>query len=176
MATVPSPRTWAVGELLTAAKLNTDLRDGINFLLNPPRALITDPTPTSISGSTMTTLSWGSEEYDNDGGHSTSSNTSRYTVQTAGRYEYLANINWTQTGAGNREVYVRKNGTTDLRIAYTNNPSTGTWTSTIQCHGDSLLVAGDYLEVRLFQNTVNTASVSNGADRTFFKVAWIGTT
>ncbi len=37
MATVPSPKTWVALEDVTAAEMNLELRDAINFLLSPPR-------------------------------------------------------------------------------------------------------------------------------------------
>jgi hypothetical protein len=53
-ATWTAPKTWATSELVTAALLNTHLRDNLEFLLKPPSASQdydngTDPTTTSTS-------------------------------------------------------------------------------------------------------------------------------
>lgn len=151
------------------------LQTQIDYLTNPPRALMNSPTPTSIPASIFTVLGWGGEDYDNNNGHSTVSNTSRYTVQTAGRFEYLAYISWSIPAAGQREVYVRKNGTTDLRVSYVSTAS-GSVQGSMICQGDALLIVGDYLEVRLYQATSGSGGVDSSSGSTFFKVKWIGTT
>lgn len=87
MATVPSPRTWAVGEYVTAARLN-DVRDALNFkLTNYPHCHVYDGTGITMTNATATLVTWDSEVYDNDTMHSTSTNTSRITFTTAGLYQ-----------------------------------------------------------------------------------------
>lgn len=110
MATAPSPRTWAVGELLTAAKLNVDLRDGLNFLLAPPLAVLRPTSAQSgLTAGGYTALQFAAEDIDSDGGHSNVTNNTRYTSQTAGWYQCsgTAGINGNFYG-----IAIRKNGTT----------------------------------------------------------------
>ncbi len=45
------PRTWAVGELATAAMLNTHIRDNLDWLKTPPQAVTTLPNTLSITSS-----------------------------------------------------------------------------------------------------------------------------
>ena len=84
MATIPNPRTWGATEAVTAAKLNTDVRDGYNFLLATPRAVMRKTANQSIPNATLTAVTWDLEDVDTDGGHSNVTNNSRYTAQTAG--------------------------------------------------------------------------------------------
>lgn len=87
MATVPTNRTWAVGEIVTAARLNA-LRDSLDWSQGDfPRCHVYDGTGITMTNATATLVTWNSEVYDNDTMHSTSSNTSRVTFTTAGLYE-----------------------------------------------------------------------------------------
>lgn len=97
MATLPSPRTWTVGELLNASKLNVDLRDGLNFLLAPPLAIMRQTSNQSVGATT--TLVYGAHDIDRDGGHSTVSNTDRYTAKTAGWYQVTGLISLSSFGS-----------------------------------------------------------------------------
>lgn len=174
MATVPSPRTWAVGELLTAAKLNTDLRDGLNFLLTPPRALLHKSANQSISDSVWTAVTWNSEQYDSDGGHSDSTNNSRYTAQTAGWFEFYAEIMFGNASGGDRGARFLKNGA--------GNPfgehviGSATTTAGAGIHGWALLSVGDYVETFAYQNSGGSLIVGATFDNspTYMTAKWIG--
>lgn len=60
-------------------------------------------------------LNFGSEYFDSAGGHSTTTNTNRYTATVAGKYALSCSIN-VRCGAdtGNFEAYFRKNGSTGI--------------------------------------------------------------
>lgn len=112
MATVPNPRTWTSSEQVTAAKLNTDIRDSWNFFKARPFCLLGKTADTSITISTLTAIPWDVELKDSDGGHSNVTNNSRYTAQTAGWYSvrcstflFRADFSWV-------DLTIRKNGTT----------------------------------------------------------------
>jgi hypothetical protein len=92
MATIPATRTWAVGEIVTAARLNLELRDALDFLLNPPACHVSDGTGVSLVNSTATLMAWDSEQFDTDGMHSTVTNNSRITFVTAGTYCVKINL------------------------------------------------------------------------------------
>jgi hypothetical protein len=174
MATVPSPRTWTVAELLTAAKLNTDVRDSINFFLNSPRALMQRSGTQSITTGTWTTVTWDSEQYDNDGGHSDSTNNSRYTAQTAGWFELSALIIPNNGGTYDRGVRFRKNGTGnpfgELVLESMND------NSIVFSQAWVLLSVSDYVEVQVFQNLGSTIGLVGTLDSSpsYWSVRWIG--
>lgn len=172
MATVPSPRTWTVGELLTAAKLNTDLRDGLNFLLSKPFAILGKTANQTIaSGSAM--VSWDSETIDRDGGHSTSTNNSRYISQTAGWYQVVAALAWT-AGSGQIQATVYKNGSLlSPSLLDFDVPSAAAAVNTVV--GFAFLSVADYIEVQGFNGGGSRDVVASTSNATRFCVEWATT-
>lgn len=112
MATIPTAYTWTVGELVTASKLNSYLRDAISFLLAPPSALLKRASDQSVTGSTTTSVGWDAEAQDTDNAHSTVTNNDRYTCVTAGLFASHVSIPWAGNITGARELNFQVNGTT----------------------------------------------------------------
>lgn len=187
MATIPSPRTWASGDTVFASYFNSDVRDAQLFLLNRPRVKVYDSTGVSIQNSDgETLLTWDTEEFDTDGMHSTSSNTSRLTAVTSGVYEIILHIDWQPLNAANggtRWVTIQKNNSGGVTMATANEiaadainvlPNDGN----IQASHiiiQHFLTAGDYVEA-VVRNTASTARSTNGGTdpQTFFAARWIG--
>jgi hypothetical protein len=92
MATVPGTRTWTAGERPSASLLNTELRDSLDFLLNPPACHVYDGAGVVLTNATSTLITWSAELFDTDTMHSTSSNTSRIVFTTAGTYCIKINL------------------------------------------------------------------------------------
>jgi hypothetical protein len=115
MATLPTPRTWTVGELLTAAKLNADLRDGLNFLLRPPLCILELNHSQSIPYNNDTIINLDYERVDTDNGHSTTTNPERYVVQTAGWYEIIGRVGYDFNATGGRSAIIYVNTTDWMR-------------------------------------------------------------
>ena len=72
------------------------------------------PNNQSLSNNTYTVITWDSEDFDTDGYHSTSSNTSRITIPSgkSGKYLFNGGIYFDNaTGTGFRELALYKNGT-----------------------------------------------------------------
>lgn len=112
MATVPSETTQVAGTVLTAATWNSNVRDAINFLIAPPLAVLKQTTAQSTTSGSWTAILLDSEDIDRDNGHSTTTNTSRYTCQTAGWYHADYNLDWSNaSSAGIRGVSHAVNGT-----------------------------------------------------------------
>ncbi|YCK35184.1 hypothetical protein ACNF49_14175 [Actinomadura sp. ATCC 39365] len=170
MATVPVPRTWTVGELLTAAKMNVDVRDSLNFLLAPPLAVLTKTGIQSVTSGTLTAVTWPTEQVDRDGGHSTSTNTSRYTAATAGYYTFH---HWNEWGlastSGYRRVLFRLNGSTYTHQDGRTSPTTA---AVSHLSGMVFMSVGDYAEVIVDQNSGVSLDLSSNAR---WDVAWTST-
>lgn len=94
-----APATWG-------DQINADLES----LIEPAQALVYNSTVQAITDTTDTTLLFDSEVRDNDGIHSTSSNTGRLTCQTAGVYDIWCSGSWELDAAGVRVLMVYKNG------------------------------------------------------------------
>lgn len=90
MAAIPVMRTWAAG-LLSASHLNIDMRDTLNFMLNPPMAIVRREKPPDVilsNGPWDDTLGsrikFDTIVRDTDGGWNSDEN--RYYAQTPGWY------------------------------------------------------------------------------------------
>lgn len=143
MAVIPAPATFVAGTAPTDVNLNS-LRDGINFLLNPPRVLLTNSAAQSVaSGGGGTSLTFDTEVYDTDAMHSTAANTDRITINTDGTYMVSMSARTQFNSAGpTRQMRLHKNGAV---FAYS-DPAAAL-TLDVPC------VAGDYLQAVVYQNS-----------------------
>lgn len=153
MATLPNPRTWAASELVTAAKLNTDIRDAFNFFKGPPFAELRKSSPTTITA--FTAVPWDVEVKDSDNGHNNVTNNTRYTALTAGYYHFLVKIMWNQalsTQAQWCDVAYRKNSSIDFcRSSYFTHSSVFEGIQITE--GYMVMAVNDFVEV--FANPIN---------------------
>jgi hypothetical protein len=76
MATLPSFRTWTAGEIVTAAYMNSNVRDAGNFFLSWPVFEGRQAVAQSFTSGAPTALLIDTEDIDTDNGHSTVTNTS----------------------------------------------------------------------------------------------------
>ncbi|MEU4578921.1 hypothetical protein [Nonomuraea sp. NPDC023979] len=172
MAIVPNPRTWGSTELVTAAKLNADVRDSFNFLLAPPRAALKKSSLQDIPSNAETAVTWDVELYDSDNGHSNVTNPSRYTAQTAGWFCITANVHWYQvTEVGMLECVLVKNGNTATRQSRADLFPTGTDGFVHFLCGHVQMVVGDYVELRVYQEQGATKQVDSVDTR--FDIRWV---
>ena len=132
----------------------------------------------SISDSTDTAVTFptasSSEPYDTDTFHDGASNTSRMTIPEDGKYHIDAGVEWQSNATGVRAMWLAKNGAaTEYAKDRELNPTAGAQAHT-QLSTDLDLVAGDYLEVMVRQNSGGALNV-NGADRnTYFNIHRLG--
>ena len=124
-----------------------------NASYQPPASavLATNSTTQTVNTGSTTTLTFDSERYDSDGLHSTSSNTSRLTFPTAGKYTVKVYVNVAANASGYRYTDVRLNGSTVIAIDTRTAVTTDTGGGSLVFDYD--FSAGDYIETRLFQNS-----------------------
>jgi len=156
--TVHNPTSGAVAP----ASWGDAVRDNFEYLADPPSCSVFHNTTQNALNNTMTVLSANSENYDNNGMHSTVTNTSRITIQTAGRYELNCVVNFNGAGSGSpsaRLVEFYVNGTTSYGAGQI--PDAGT-AATTQMYGSRTLtlIVGDYVEVRVRQQSGVTVAVT----------------
>lgn len=115
-------------------------------------------TAQSIPDVTYTTIEWESEEYDDIEGFDLVTSPTRFTVPVGqdGLYLVQAGTSWESSTSGGCGLVVRKNGVGGLvfnRADYTQG----------HVHVDVVvkLVAGDYLEVQVFQDSGLAKGVPN---------------
>lgn len=140
-------QTLNTGDILTAAAM-TQVRNNDEFLIDPPACSVFNSAVQSITNNTLTALTANSEFFDNAAMHSTSTNTSRITATTAGRYEVCAAVNWAASATGERLLEFFVNATT--RYGAGVYPAPATVAQTVGSRTITL-AAGDYVECRVRQ-------------------------
>lgn len=186
VAPLPSvPRTWTADDLLTGdsadageVPLNVHLRDVLDFLRYPPVCRVDSAgTSQTLPSGAWTSINMPTETIDNYGGHSTSSNTSRYTVQRAGLYYVYGLAAVTDPGSptGFRASRLLVNGTTAYAGTSCHpDPSSVLGTAVPVC-AHLRLAAGDYVELQMFHTQGSAISVKTGAgDASRLIAVWRG--
>lgn len=172
------PATVVTGEFVDAADWNA-MVETFQFLASPPGCRVYHDTTQSVSDITETTLSFNQERFDVGGMHSTSSNTSRITINTAGVYvvsfscEFASAIDYLCLYS-----LCRLNGTTVIGRSPTYRHDSGDGSSAATSFSFlHKFAAADYIEVRVYQN--NGANVARNVLSTSqfspeFAAHWVG--
>lgn len=148
--TIHNPATGTVAP----AAWGDVVRDDLEFLIDPPACSVFHNTTQSLVTATLTVLSANSEFFDNDAMHSTVTNNSRITIQTAGRYLVLGVVRFATSGAGNaRLLQFLVNGTTQYEVQQVGGTSTAARDTLLSGSRLIVLAAADYVEVRARQDT-----------------------
>lgn len=148
MGTVPTPARPGAGTVLLSAETDS-WADALVFALKPPACRAYNNAVQNIPASTASTIIYGAEEFDqvqagDAGMHSTSVNTDRITIPTAGRYDIVAVISATM-GLWNAQVYKSGVGipTAFGAGSFGGQQDTATIIDSVQC------AIGDYIQVLL---------------------------
>lgn len=175
--TVPASASEAPGNFLTGALWNAQVKALTDFVTGAPSAQLYASTAQSVpDGTGATILALDSEVWDSDGGHSTTTNTSRYTVQVAGKYLVLGTMTFGNNTSGIRGVGINVNGNSvrGSTVQSTTLPTANTWVgqanTVIQC------AVGDYIEMYCFQTS--GAALSTNPSTKFgpaLVVLWVST-
>ena len=172
---VPTPRTFTVGETEVGSYLNS-LRDALNFLLNVPFAVLTQSATQTVTNATWTALTFDQSTVDSYGGHSNSTNNSRYVAQVAGWYQVSGVAAFATNGTGGRGALVARNGT--------HMPGSGSLVGTVAanpCVAPSgtfpvFLNVGDYVEIDGFQSSTASLATTSSTDLSCsMTVIWVHT-
>ena len=170
---VPSPRTFVVVETETASYLNS-LRDALNFLLNVPACFVTQSATQSLTSSAWTALTYDQSVFDSYGGHSNSTNNSRYTAQVAGWYLVFGCACFAANATNQRGAAVAKNGTRIQGAAGFTQTTSLLSPATPSPPTIAFLNAGDYVEVQAYQNSGGALATASGTDLdSSMTVVWI---
>ncbi|MFD0393322.1 hypothetical protein ACFQ3Z_15940 [Streptomyces nogalater] len=113
--TVPVIAAEAPGTYLTGALWNASVKAMGDWLMGSagngaPRFRAHQSTAQSLADNTWTSLTLDTEDYDSDNGHSTTTNSSRYTVQVAGTYLVIGSVGLVANATGARAVRLTQNG------------------------------------------------------------------
>lgn len=177
MATLPVFRTWVAGEIITAAYMNTNIRDAGNFFLSWPVFEGRQTVAQSMASGSISLILYDIEDIDTDNGHSTVTNTDRYTPQTAGRFQLGGKVSFAANATSFRQALLLKN---NAQVGGGDNvlpPVSGvshrmnTPTMTLYANG-----SGDYFQIGAGQSTggaLNTSVVA--AEQSIMSVRMVGT-
>ncbi len=178
MTTLPVMRTWVAGALVTAADMNSNVRDAGNFLLARPLAHLRQTAAQSIPNGAVTPILWDTEDLDRDNGHSTVTNTSRYTAQTPGYYWTSYTLPWAASAAGRRYGRLRTNGTDTSAnaLSYSAQTTPGAALAGGVTGGGVQYLNGttDYIELCAFQDSGGALGLYVGIDAVpRFSLLWV---
>jgi len=117
----------------------------------------------TITNNTLTALTFNSERYDTDTIHDNSTNNTRLTATTAGKYVITGHAKFDVNGTGRRQVGIRVNGSTIIALWETAITSAaGGNIFSIATIDD--LSATDYVELVVFQDSGGNLDVKNDAN------------
>jgi hypothetical protein len=130
----------------------------------------------SINNATNTILNFNSEEFDTDGFHDTSSNTSRITIPSGkgGKYLVIGNVAWDSNGTGTRNIDFLLNGIIDIYPGSLEANNAAGFTTQIVFSLIRNYSAGDYIQLRVYQSSGGALNVLNGTNYTRFQVQYLG--
>lgn len=158
---VPNPRTFVAGEVEAAAYFNA-LRDAINFLANKPMAVLTQTTAQTINNGVAAQITFDSTVTDTYGGHSNSTNNTRYTAQVAGWYLVIGSSVWNNISGGDRTMTINKNGSVVPYYGIGNPAATVNVNPGETASGLVQLNAGDYVEIGVYQDSGGAIALKGG--------------
>ncbi len=135
---------------------------------------LSDANQQTIANNTITVLTWDTEQFDTDAFHSTSSNTGRITIPAGknGKYLLIGQTEFAANSTGDRELYLRKNGST-IKTVYT--PAIATVFPILSFSAILDLTATDYVEMAVFQTSGGNLTAYKGtAGYGWFNAQYLG--
>ena len=118
----------------------------------------------SVAHNTAVKLTFNEEDYDTDSMHSTSSNTSRITFNTAGKYLVWGSAQWATTSGGRRQLSIKLNDTSFVaanEFASVADASTNPLQQVMCTYEFSV---GDYVELQAVQTSGGAINVVVGGE------------
>lgn len=172
-----TPATWSAGEVPTASKLNTHLRDNLTFLHTLHGARAYKGSTQSIStnaGEGFTALTFVDETFDSDSIHSNSSNTSRFTIPSGmdGFWYFHGQIEYASGGGNQRDANLRYDGAT--LFAKTRIPPPSGVVARVSVTGIVYLTAAQYVELGANQDSGGNLNVDAGSELSFLECYYLG--
>lgn len=128
--------------------LDTDLSALVTKTYQKPIGRVLPTAAQSVPITTQTAFTFGAEDYDTHGFHSTSVNTSRVTPTIPGYYRFTAHVFWNTTGAGTmHQLEFRKNGVTRLPCAWRQTGDAASWSMGPLTQVQPFNGTTDYMEI-----------------------------
>ncbi len=168
-----TPATSTALTVLTAAFLNTYVRDNISWMAtdSPACRAFKSSSFSHTTSSNWMAVTLDSERYDNATVHSTSSNTERFTIPSGGGGKYLmgGGLAWDTNVTGVRLAAMGINGL--VTFAAEQVSVSGVTATNMGITTAYSLIAGDFVELGAWQNSGGTVSISLQAN--YSPEAWV---
>jgi hypothetical protein len=166
---VPVIASETPGNFLTGALWNANVKAMGDWLMGSagngvPRFRGYQGTVQSVANNTWVSCTLDTEQYDSDNGHSTTTNSSRYTVQVPGTYLIVGSIGIVANATGNRgaRLSVNGNAVNGSFVKVASPDATGS--AGLVTAGAAVCVAGDYIEVQVHQNSGGALNTNAAGD------------
>jgi hypothetical protein len=133
-------------------------------LPSQPRCRVYNSASQTLTTATETSLTWDSEEFDDGGLHSTSSNTDRLTAPVAGTYLIIGNVTFDSGSIiGDRYIKITYNGTANaIAYAYTEPDDAGNNVEGLSASAIFKLAASDDVVLRAAHTQGSNYDVTGG--------------
>lgn len=121
-------------------------------------------------------MTWNTETYDTDGFHDNSTNTDRITIPSGkdGYYLITCMVQWDTINVnGNMYASLSKNGTQQI-VSWNLGGSTGSNPNAHTLVWVGNLVATDYIQIKVYQNSGSSVSINNGSGQMQYTAQKIG--
>lgn len=180
MPVVPETKAAWVNNVdaLSSTNLNAYLRDPVRFLMRKPAAMLRQvTTPQPFASGSFVPVTFNAEDLDDDmdsvGGHSTSTNTSRYTARYPGWYLVGGGCSWSANATGRRGVRWAVNGTA-INGSFVVIPAASANETAVAARAMLVpLNEGDYVELQAYQSSgVSLNSVLTVDHQPSMSVTW----
>lgn len=174
MATVPVPATWN-GGIVPTSTLNSGVRDPLIYALAPPLAMVHQESSQSLTSSSWTAITMDTETYDTADGHSTSTNTSRYTAVYPGYYLLGGGVTYAGNTTGRRGARWAVNGSVIPGSATLQVATSATSVGVTARGMVTYLTVGDYVELQGYQDSGGALSTYVTASDSYssMSVVWV---
>lgn len=170
---VPSTRIFTAGEVETGAYLNSAVTNLGNFMLGRPIAALRQTVAQTFTTGVGSTITFDTEDIDRDNGHSLTTNTDRYTAQTAGWYWVSGSVSFVGNATGTRSAALYKNGTilnTSQNRVFVNAATNALVPTSALVY----LALNDYITIQGNQNSGgNLNSVVTAGTQSCLQLVWV---
>lgn len=168
-----APSTWVATATLTAAQMNTQVRDNMNALREPEMVLVGRTANLTIGNSSWTGVSWDTEVYDTHGAHDNVTSNDRLDAVTDDVIvQVFATVGWADDATGERGIRIKRNSdiwAADVRDAPTDGTLGGPLT--VSCFVPMSAASGHYLTCEVYQSSGGNLAAVYSAPMRFGYVA-----
>lgn len=171
MVNIPVQKQWHVGDVVTAADLNSNFRDGFDLLLeNRPLVIATEQFGgTTHANGVWTTTNLDTQEHDSDGAYSGGTT---ITIQTTGLYVVSGCVSFLSNANGDRLVRFERNGTPLVGAASLKSPGGSCSPVLTRLHP---FQSGDALTMQGYQNSGVNLGTRLGTECSYLEIFWFST-